>query len=411
MARFGSITLVGLSAALNGIVLWWNMAIHQTPIPGSTEELEQVDAVLRASRDGMHGDLPWRMQRLFPEGAAFSYALYGLSNCQVALQRPLDDRGIQLEEARWSMDGLRSERVRGGFPALLPPGHGIFYAGWSALLEGSLIEASGVEDPLEVSLFRQHCDTIAGTFAAAGSSFPASYNGMAWPADATVAIAALALHDRLFPDRYDGTVSNWVERVRAETPPGEGIAHAWDPDAGVVRTPMRGSSMALMCVLLPSIDAELAKEQFGIFRKEFFAERFGVPVISEFPKGQRGLGDVDSGPLILGAGAAAMIFGAGACRMNGDAFHDLEMSSTTDGFGFVFGKEERTYLFGAMPIADLFIVWSRSRSVSNPVQPARPMFLRFHLWSTVLMFLIWAPFVWRALRKKRRRVLRNQVVQ
>jgi hypothetical protein len=114
-----------------------------------------------------------------------------------------------------------------------------------------------------------------------------------------------------------------------------------------------------------------------------------------FPKTARGKGDIDSGPLIFGAGPVAMIVGAGACRTNGDAFHDLEMNSTVDGFGFPLGTDERRYLFGAMPIADLFIAWCRSQPVHVTMERPRPRFLRFHGYSVLLLILIWLPpFIW-----------------
>ena len=155
---------------------------------------------------------------------------------------------------------------------------------------------------------------------------------------------------------------------------------------------MRGSSLALMCLLMPQIDSAFAKDQFKVFAQHFFGERMGVPVVTEFPKDHTGKGDVDSGPLIFGAGPVATIVGAGACRANADAFHDLEFSSTTDGFGFVIGVQERQYVFGAMPIADLFIAWCRSMPTRNSTPFARPEFLRFHAWSALLFGLMWLPY-------------------
>jgi hypothetical protein len=398
--RLASLSLAALGTIL---VLWWNVGIHKTPLPGSTLEREHVEAILQDLGPRIHGTLPSRMQALFPEGAAFSYALYGLVNCNVAAWATAGREHL-LEEAQWSADRLSSDDVRGGFPALLPPGHGIFHAGWSALLNGRILEAFGPasSDSSSIARFEFQCDTIAATFRHSRSLFPESYNGMAWPADGAVAMAALAVHDRILEPRYQADIQAWVQRSRAALSEAGGLPHAWDPTTNTVQRPSRGSSMALMCVVLADVDSSFAQEQFAVFRDHFFAERFGVPIIREYPNGHLGAGDVDSGPLVLGAGPVAMIVGAGACRVHGDAFHEHEMSSTTDGFGFPMGLDERRYLFGAMPIADLFIAWCRSMPVQQVYTHKPPRFLRFHLWSALLVVLIWSPWVIRKIRIKRR---------
>ncbi len=382
------------------LVLWWNVAIHLTPLPGTAEERNQVEALRRDLEPRLHGAVPDRMQALFPEGAAFSYALYGLLNCDLAAS--VDGAPDHLlEEARWSADRLGSDAVRGGFPALLPPGHGIFHAGWLALLNGRILEAfdRASVDTSAVAVFQQQCDTIAGTFRHSQSAFPESYNDLAWPADGAVAMSALALHDRILTPRYPEDIRAWVRRSRGVLSGNGGLPHAWDPIADPLLRPSRGSSMALMCVVLAEVDTAFAREQFKVFRQHFFAERYGVPIITEYPSGHSGAGDVDPGPLVLGAGPVAIV-GAGACRVHGDAFHEHEMSSTTDGFGFPLGTEERRYLFGAIPIADLFIAWCRSMPAKQLNTEDRPRFLRFHLWSALLVGLFWSPYVIRKVRAK-----------
>ncbi|MFZ1330675.1 MAG: hypothetical protein WAR83_00690, partial [Flavobacteriales bacterium] len=391
------VVLISLMSVITAMVIWWNSAIHFAPLPGSSAEQGQVDAMLASLNPRMHNGVPDRMQRLFPEGEAFSYALYGLANCNTTRWCDHDLKMQRIDEARWALNELESERVRARFPALLPPVHGIFHAGWSAFLHGSILQASGIGaiSIEERQAFIRRCDTIASTVVNAPTAYPESYNGMAWPADATVAMAALALHDRILPDRYANVRRAWVQRVRRTIGDSSGVAHAWDPETNAALSEMRGSSLALMCLLLPEIDSTFANEQFTAFSDNFFDEILGVPVVNEFPKNSWGKGDIDSGPLIFGAGPVAMIVGAGACRTNGDAFHDLEMNSTVDGFGFPLGTDERRYLFGAMPVAELFIAWCRSQPVHATMERPRPRFLRFHGYSVLLLILIWLPpFIW-----------------
>ena len=378
------------------IVFWCNIAIHRTPVPGSSDEQQQVSGLLNRLKNGLHTDVPERMQILFPEGAAFSYALYGLANCNAASWSTTSDRNERISEARWSLGQLESDPIKDRFPASLPPGHGIFHAGWSALLHGSILKAVGVKEisTTEIEAFTLQCDTIASTFANGHSPYPCSYTNMAWPADATVAIAALAVYDEVIAPRYGKVRRNWIDVVKAALPENAGVSHAWDPVNNTALREMRGSSLALTCLLLPQIDSTFAKDQFTVFAQNFFTERMGVPLVTEYPKDFTVKGDVDSGPLIFGAGPVATIVGAGACRANADGFHDLEFSSATDAFGFVLGNEERGYLFGAMPIADLFIAWCRSMPVRNSVPIVRPKFIRFHAWSALLLALLWSPLPW-----------------
>lgn len=404
MGRTLSALYFVLVAMLTVLVGWWNIAVHSANLPGSDAEREQVKALLRDLGPGTHDAVPGRMQSLFPEGAAFSYALYGLVNCNVAAWAEEAERSHLYSEALFAAEQMNSEQVRGGFPALLPPGHGIFHAGWSALLNGRLLETfeEASSDPRAIAYFEEQCDTIAATFRHAPTAFPESYNDMAWPADGAVAMAALALHDRILEPRYEVEVERWVSRVRATLTADGGVSHAWDPVHDRAQRSMRGSSMALMCVALAGVDSSFAHEQFTVFGQRFFAERMGVPMITEYPSGHSGAGDVDSGPLILGAGPVAMIVGAGACRVHGDAFHEHEMNSVIDAFGFPLGQEERRYLFGAMPIADLFIAWCRSMPTKVPYGTTPPRFLRFHAWSALLLLLLWTPWAIGRIRSRTR---------
>ncbi len=401
MLRYLRTALLLLTLALTLLLIVWNTGIHRTPLPGSAGEMQQVEALLRTWKAPMHHDLPWRMQQHFPEGAGFAYALYGLANCQAARWSGPDRASAHLAEAAWSLEHLESDTLASYFP-LLPPERGVFLAGWQAYLQGSLLAAAGAAPSAEELLAHmRRCDELAEAFRGSDSPFLASYPDGAWPADNTVAVAALALYDAHWPSRYADVIERWVEDVRRTMPADGRMAHAWDPAGDTARITMRGSSLALMCIFLPAIAPDLAEAQFAAFQRAFFAERFGVPVITEHPWNAWGEGDVDSGPLILGVGPVATIVGAGACRVNGDALHDLEMSSTVDAFGLVMGGKERRYLFGAMPMADLFIAWCRSMPVPEGAAPVRPRYLRFHLWSLLFAAMLWSPWLWRSLRRNR----------
>lgn len=162
--------------------------------------------------------------------------------------------------------------------------------------------------------------------------------------------------------------------------------------------------MSLMCVFLRDIDKDLAREQYALFTQHFLDSRFGMAVALEHPKGVHKPGDIDSGPLILGAGPAATIVAAAACRANGDANQAQLLARTVDAWGFIKGSEEREYLLGAMPIADLFIAWGRAtqcNSIAGKVNAAPKS--TFPLWSLLFCALLAGPWMWSVLKGRTNR--------
>lgn len=311
------------------------------------------------------------MQRWFPEGFAFTHALVGLSWARVAqLDVSPDLAATARRRARESADALASDTGVGTFPVQQRPPYGIFYAGWSTYLDGQILAATPPSDRQrsEVMAFRARCDSIAAAVDLPSTPYPTSYPGLAWPADATVAVAALRLHDRLFDDRYDAVVGRWVAKVRMRLDTDEGLmAHAADAATGAPHGGVRGESLALMVRFLPEIDSALAAEQYVGFRRRFVDTRFGLPVILAAPNGSRAVADVDSGPVPLGIGLPATVVGIGTARANGDAALADALDRTAEAAGMpVTWQGKRSYGLGAVPVGDAFLVWSRLTDAAPP---------------------------------------------
>ncbi|MBP6574786.1 MAG: hypothetical protein KA230_10070 [Flavobacteriales bacterium] len=390
-----------VAGVLSVLLLWINIAVHRAPAIGSAEEDEALKEQLAFLEPRVRDGLGAEMQELFPEGRMFTYALYGLAWCGLAERLPASDalRTHAQREALWAYAQIDSRLCWSQFPKEAAPEFGVFYAGWCNYLLARLV-ASGAA-PLDTSLvyaFDRQSDSLARAFTRSDSPFLESYTGAAWPADATVAMASLVMHGQLRGRDHSAAKARWVAQVRERLDERGLIPHAWQPWEDGLGLSARGSSQALMNALLPLIDTTFAAEQFGRFRELYFTERFGVPAVREHPIGDGSPGDVDSGPLILGFGPAATIVGSGACRMNGDAHHAAEFESTVHGFGFSTGIDRKRYVFGALPIADLFIAWVRTMPCTTPYSGA-PMFKRFHLWCGLLLLLLWSPVLvrwWRA---------------
>jgi hypothetical protein len=227
------------------------------------------------------------------------------------------------------------------------------------------------------------------------SVYPVSYMGAAWPADAMVCVASLALHDKLFEPRYSRLITQWIKKVQTNLDENGLIPHAADPITGKPIESARGSSQGLMLIFLTDIDREFGTQQFKIYRSLFLDERFGLTGIREYPNTSTttDTGDIDSGPVILDFGSAATLVGMHTLSVYGDYESSATIRSEIETFGLPSTTDEnqKMYLLGKLPIADAFIAWAHS--AGNVSHEYRPWFVKFHLYSflitAMLSLLLW----------------------
>ncbi len=337
---------------------------------------EQLQFLKQALQAGAGDD----MQELFPEGHLFIHALYGLIAADLAFAKdanPFDtdedpSKGVPVRELGWACDEINSAKGKQVFSEELPLAYGVFYRGWQNYL---LVQQLKQRDSsqLNITAFLRNGDEIAAAFHQAPSPWLESYSESAWPADNVVAIASLAAYDRHFhTNRFSATITTWLEKVKQQLDPATGlIPHATDPETGAIREGARGSSQSLILSFLPEIDPVFAAAQYALYREHFLAYRLGRAGIREYPKGQQGSGDVDSGPVIWDIGGSASVVGQRAAGMNGDGELFADLRGSQQAFGFAFSwNGKRRYLFGELPIADAFIGWA------NAVHQRENQFLR-----------------------------------
>lgn len=336
------------------------------------------------------------MQRLFPEGYFFSYVLYGLSWGNLARRHP-ELRGQALEEAQWALKALDSEAGRAPFSEHTDPPLGVFYHGWTGWLEGGILLLGG-----EAPHFDQRCADLGRAFSRSEEPFLDAYPGQSWPCDSTVAMAALTLHDRLREPKYAGVRTRWLEQVGERLDPETGLfPHRFRPGPEGARA----TSQTILLRFLEEIDGETSDKHYRRFRARFVTTRFGLPAVAEYPGGSSGPGDVDSGHLVAGVSFSATGVAPGAAALHGDECLRGPLARTIEVFGLSTGNR---YLFGALPVADGLLVWSRTVTRWGPQRPSGAEFepvvgdvwlAGFHLASLVLVLLAWLP-VWllRALR-------------
>ncbi|MGX7673549.1 hypothetical protein [Plantactinospora sp. DSM 117369] len=326
--------------------------------PGVRRQL----AFLRAELTGGAGEAA---QQLFPEGYFFLHTLYGLSWVELGLRQPEAERGTALREARWALDRLDSPAGRAPFSPDLTPSYGVFYRGWTNWLRGGVLslQPGAARDPAELARFTDDSVALGAAFDASASPYLPAYPDQAWPVDSTVAVASLRLHDTLLPARFGGTVDRWLAGVRQRLDPATGLLpHRVDPATGAPAEGARATSQSMILRFLVDVDPGFAREQYLGFRDRFVATPLGLgPAVREYPAGTSGPGDVDSGPLLLGVSLSATVVTLGAAQVQGDA----ALAGALANYGELAGVPLETpwskrYAFGAVPIGDAFLAWSKT---------------------------------------------------
>jgi len=349
-------------------LIYLNLRLYDPPVcdpvsGGYVPEgvLQQLHFLRRVLREEKAAE---EMQLLYPEGYVFTHALYALAWCDVMEHLPPESVPWQegMREIAFSLNALDAPAGRAVFNPDLPLTCGAFYRGWTAYVRGRYLRLrpAAEQDSLVVRQFRDECSAIATAIGRSQQPWLESYHHLAWPADNIVCLAALALHDRIVEPRFEAVRAEWLGRIKNSLDPQYGlIPHGFDPEAGRPLEGVRGSSQSLMLCFLPDIDSSFAAAQYHIFRNNFLAWRLGLPGIREYPRGSMGMGDIDSGPVVLGIGGAASIVGIRAAVQYGDwevamalrgGVHALLLPQND--------REEQCYLFGQLPVLDAFMAWS-----------------------------------------------------
>lgn len=380
-------------ACVLGIVLsllaMWRVA--RAPDPSQAEGTRVALAQLAHLRPGLEARAN-AMQDIFPEGRVFTLALYGLAWVDVG--RGTQDAALRaraLAEARRALALARAPQSRHGYGEAGGLPHGIFYEGWTAHLHAGTLHLGG--GAARDTAFRATCDRLDAAFRLGGGPFLDSYEGMAWPADNAAGAAALRSCGTLLHPRYAETARAWLRAALRHADPATGLL---PHDAG--RPDPRGESVALMIRFVHEIDPAVAAAQYAGMQRTFGTRFAGLlPAVREFPRGVRGSGDIDSGPVILGVSAPASVVGIAAARMTGHprAAADLRASPEVLGVPLQWGGR-RWYAFGKLPVGDAFLAWSsvvRPWNVAAaPIRNDTPYggwrLVWFGLWGMILLLSV-----------------------
>lgn len=307
------------------------------------------------------------MQALFPEGRFFTRALTG-SAMASAGSTSADHDWAALRAHR---DVLDSPAMTSTFGSGMTPDHGIFQAGWALTVANDVARRTG--DEADRADVRRRGMIVARALSGSSTGFLAGYPAQYWPCDSVVAAAALAEAASIVDEpSWRTTVASWRTRVLTHLDPDTGLLPHRVGPAGELVVGTRGSSQSIIQAFWPVIAAALAepvdKATWARYVDQFVVNRAGLVGVREFPRGRRGAGDVDSGPLVLSVSASASAVTLAAARTVGDtALADsLDREAELVGLGYTWSGARR-YALGQLPVGDAFLAWARSRPPAAPL--------------------------------------------
>lgn len=382
------------------LILWINIKLHSENFNFSEQKADIILQLNFLDSELKTNNAAQRMQNIFPEGFVFINALYGLAWCELALSDTSNDKHLKekaISEALFAYNEINSDRAKWTFNSYLTPENGIFYFGWRNYLLSKILTIDTTFNGHEsyVDTFLVHCEIIKNAIENTDNPYLESYAGQSWPADMFVAMASLSNYDKIFKPEYDSIINSWLERVKTRLDPKTNmIPHSVDSKTDMPIQGARGCSMSLILRMLPEIDFNFANEQFKLLEPKFNSKIFGLPSIREYPLGQKGKGDIDSGPVIFGVGFSATIVAIGTYSFFNKDNSAENQYKTINAFGFERKNGNmKSYLSGKLPIADAFIAWGRASSLENNLKintiDTNNWRVKFHFVSLLFILPFW----------------------
>ena len=304
-----------------------------------------------------------KTQQYYPEGAFFSYAIYGSTWINIGLDTDNSDiKNLAQDEALWAITKLESEKIKHLFAQSTEINHGIFYLGWINRLYGGvlLIDQSQLDSEF-IRTFHNQSEQIAQAFQKSKTPFLASYPDQTWPVDNIPALSSLVIHDQLFKTSYrQQIIAPWKQNLSNFYDVNQDlIPHQVDSQTGEIVKPARGASSALLLSLLPDVDQELSNNLFDKYQRQF-SDDFFISLSREYPKGIGGKKNTNSGPIVFGYGAVASITNIATLKAH-DQYSKAHRGFTAFdliGLPTRSANDSTQYLFGKFLLYDIFLTWA-----------------------------------------------------
>lgn len=199
----------------------------------------------------------------------------------------------------------------------------------------------------------------------------ASYPGEFYPADATLAAAAISLHARVQGRPRPAVLDLWEAKFRANCiDPATGLLYQSIGSSGRGDDSLpRGSGTSMAAWVLSGSHPQLSRELYAALLRQRYREVFGFAGIREFARDDSSDGDIDSGPLMFGFSPSASAFALGSARAQHDMRTFSRLYASAHFFGAPVEGDERRNFVVAGPLGDA--VLAAALSTLEPGEYAR----------------------------------------
>lgn len=269
----------------------------------------------------------------------------------IAVERLLDDHTYGFAKSAWGTGPWQS----------LDRDYGHGYLGYVGLALGMLREL----DPQtrHAAIHDRLVDALVRRMAAHPLGIVETYPGEAYPCDLAAIVGAIAQHDRLTgPDRPAGgaraeLVAHMANVYRTHWIDGASgyLVQAVAGD-GSPRDAPRGSGTALAAFFWSFADPAMAQALDRALLDGGHASVFGFAAIHEYAAGVAGLGDIDSGPVVLGVSVSATGFALSAARRQGNRERFAALFRTAALFGAPVSRDDRTRMLAGGPLGNAILL-------------------------------------------------------
>lgn len=163
-----------------------------------------------------------------------------------------------------------------------------------------------------------------------------TYRNQVYPADNCLAIASVALHDKATNAGNGETLDRILQNFRKVCIDEQSglIIQSLNSRSGKPLDEPRGSGTTFGLYFLSFADRELAAELYRASREQLAGSVIGFGLMQEYPKSSKGgIGDVDSGPVIMNYGVSPTGFMIAGTRIFDDRDYFQKLYRTSVLFG------------------------------------------------------------------------------
>ena len=196
-----------------------------------------------------------------------------------------------------------------------------------------------------------------------------SYPSAIWIPDNTVALASLKLHSAVAGSEYDAVCSRWVEYAKSNLiePETNALYSTINNETGKAKEEPRGSMLGWSIMFIYQFDSEFAIELYQNYKKNFSCEWLIFRLFEERSgKRETSIGDIDSGPIILGYSIPANEFALAGAILSDDLHTArklerlINLGAATDEDDNELKYDVRFINMNISPMAEAIVLYSMS---------------------------------------------------